>query len=528
MHHYRAAYEESGGTSKYNTNNKLLGDITALIDTLPTHDTIGELKRMITRVSTNSTGEMKRAIKHVSDKLSILQRGIPSKAELAQVAASVSKGTMDIMQRQDQSRRGLMSQAYAYETAAKNRSTQFDDSRQRDMQYLDNQSLATKTILDRLETLLQNVPTEADLTAKLIQLETILTRTESDMKAGITNANTGIAELKSWVETITDDLGTITVKTINEIIGFLGEIKNDTSETAQFISDMTDQQKEKLVESYAKVYRAEAKQELKDSAKAQGKKPTGGLTKAQEQEIQTLAEMAADESFRLQEGKSVLQQRTSSKMAIAQPIQRSSQSSQSQSQSQSQSEPTTPIYANASDVFGYGLNRKRIDPRHVRFVGRGIALEAEPKKYYEFGKYMISIPHLGNNILKVKYLQNGNEVPSFNSQKISDDLTDFIEDLVDTGKINERHLNKLEAPEKRLFSKLINQSGLYGKFKIRVLKNPNDKAEEDRFELVKGEFIAGNDNPAIVKELKHLIIKFMTEGRIPKNQGHELLFQLSV
>jgi hypothetical protein len=140
---------------------------------------------------------------------------------------------------------------------------------------------------------------------------------------------------------------------------------------------------------------------------------------------------------------------------------------------------------------------------------------------------MISIPHLGNNILKIKNLTNGNEVPAFN-QKISDDMSDFIEDLVDTGKINERNLKKLNAPEKRLFSKLINQSGLYGKFKIRTLKNPDDKIEEDRFELVKGEFIAGNDNPAIVKELKHLIIKFMTEGRIPKNQAHELLFQLSV
>jgi hypothetical protein len=177
---------------------------------------------------------------------------------------------------------------------------------------------------------------------------------------------------------------------------------------------------------------------------------------------------------------------------------------------------------------GVGFNRKMVNPKYAKVIGKGLALHEEPKKFYEFGKYMISMPHLANNVLKVKYLTNGNEVPAFKATKISPDMTDFLEDLCETERINERQLSKLTASEKRVFSKLINQSGLYGKYKVRTIKNPEEEEEENRFELVKGQFVAGNDNPAITKELKHLIIKFMLDGRIPKNQGNELLFQLSI
>jgi hypothetical protein len=172
--------------------------------------------------------------------------------------------------------------------------------------------------------------------------------------------------------------------------------------------------------------------------------------------------------------------------------------------------------------------KKKIVPRFSKIVGRGLSLPTQEEKYREFGKYVISMPHLNQSVLKMKYKKSLTEIPSYRQIKISEDFVDFIENLLDTQKVNEKMLNKLPSEEKRLFAKLINQSGLFGKYKVRIQKSDQEKAEEDRFNLVKGIFVAGNDNPKVKEELRRFIVKFVMEGRIPKAEGNDLLFQLSI
>jgi len=50
--------------------------------------------------------------------------------------------------------------------------------------------------------------------------------------------------------------------------------------------------------------------------------------------------------------------------------------------------------------------------------------------------------------------------------------------------------------------------------------------EEDRFNILRGEIIAGNDNVKIAKEFKVILMKFMNEGRIPRRQANEILQEL--
>ena len=62
------------------------------------------------------------------------------------------------------------------------------------------------------------------------------------------------------------------------------------------------------------------------------------------------------------------------------------------------------------------------------------------------------------------------------------------------------------------------------KFKTPV----EDKEEEDikRLQLLFGELNAGNDNPNMIKECKVLIKKYISNGRINKNKGLEMLMEL--
>ena len=45
-------------------------------------------------------------------------------------------------------------------------------------------------------------------------------------------------------------------------------------------------------------------------------------------------------------------------------------------------------------------------------------------------------------------------------------------------------------------------------------------------EIMKGEIIAGNDNPDIINLIKLLLVKLMNIKRIPRRQGQEILTDL--
>jgi len=173
--------------------------------------------------------------------------------------------------------------------------------------------------------------------------------------------------------------------------------------------------------------------------------------------------------------------------------------------------------------------KNKIQPKFItkaKMIGKGVSFKETPK-YIEFGKYCLSIPDLNNEILRVKYQKTMVDVPNF-KKNISINFVDFIENFIDTQKINERQLEKLNKEEQKLFKRLITKSGLDVKYKVKDYKDENDIKEEDRFNLVKGQYMAGNDNPRVKEELKKFIIKFMMEGKINKKEGQDILFQLSM
>jgi hypothetical protein len=63
--------------------------------------------------------------------------------------------------------------------------------------------------------------------------------------------------------------------------------------------------------------------------------------------------------------------------------------------------------------------------------------------------------------------------------------------------------------------------------KVPCPTKSEEEQENDRFEILKGELSAGNDNAELVKEFKSLLFKFIQEGKIPRRQGHEILMDLT-
>jgi hypothetical protein len=54
-----------------------------------------------------------------------------------------------------------------------------------------------------------------------------------------------------------------------------------------------------------------------------------------------------------------------------------------------------------------------------------------------------------------------------------------------------------------------------------------DGEEMNRFEILKGQIIAGNDNRELVKEFKTMLLKLSNEGRVKKAEAREILMDLT-
>ena len=160
-------------------------------------------------------------------------------------------------------------------------------------------------------------------------------------------------------------------------------------------------------------------------------------------------------------------------------------------------------------------------------VGRGIAVKETPS-YREYGKYAIHLPQLEQqDTLNVKYKSLG-QIPKFKPMPVSDVFRDFILDLLDNGKPNARVYTQIPTDERKFFEEMSIGAGVWNGLGLKRTTTSNDEEENKRFELLKGEYMAGNNNPKVMSDLRRLIVKMMNDGRIRKNQGVELLMELSI
>lgn len=177
-------------------------------------------------------------------------------------------------------------------------------------------------------------------------------------------------------------------------------------------------------------------------------------------------------------------------------------------------------------LVGVGFKASRIGVKAK--VGKGVSVnKSENPTYRSFGKYVIHVPHLlNNNMANFKYPSLGS-IPSIKPVAVSEDYKEFLVDILNKGNMDDKVLKHLPPNEIKHFEKVCIGAGLVEKFKLKVGSNDEDKKDLARFEVLKGEYNAGNNSDKLLKELRLLIVKFMNNGRIHRSEGLNLLMELS-
>jgi hypothetical protein len=185
----------------------------------------------------------------------------------------------------------------------------------------------------------------------------------------------------------------------------------------------------------------------------------------------------------------------------------------------------TPI--NPSDVI------KRPPKKPVHKVSEGIdgdeyqKFDDKAHRYIALGKYAVNMRQLKKGVLQIVYKSLA-PMLSFPSKKISSELQQYLFELLTNQKSLPALYKHVPEEDKKLFEKVAIFAGVFDKLNLpRVNSLEDEKNEMDRFKLLHGEFIAGNDNVAIARELRSLILKFLADNRISKAKAYEYLLELN-
>jgi len=161
-------------------------------------------------------------------------------------------------------------------------------------------------------------------------------------------------------------------------------------------------------------------------------------------------------------------------------------------------------------------------------VGSGISLDetSREKPYYEFGRYVIHIPSLKKQVLNLKY-PSLSTISTIPKRDISSNLTAFFLDMVENSKVNKTLYDGLHDEDKKIFHHLTEQAEVCETlgFGMKII---GDKDDYDKFLLLKGELIAGNNSPQVLKELKTYVLRYMSEGRLNRRDGFSILADIAI
>jgi hypothetical protein len=168
---------------------------------------------------------------------------------------------------------------------------------------------------------------------------------------------------------------------------------------------------------------------------------------------------------------------------------------------------------------------KNVKSRGKSFSGRGMTTPEPPlvsstKYNSKNGKIYLDLKNLKKNILSVKY--HSSNKYKISPTHVSDNVRIVIMEIVMRNTINPDVFEALSKSDIRLVENFIvvfdNEAEVKGFDQYNSLRELYQQ-----FEVLKGQISIGNNNPVLKKQLKLVVIELMDLGRIPKNQGKNIL-----
>lgn len=172
-----------------------------------------------------------------------------------------------------------------------------------------------------------------------------------------------------------------------------------------------------------------------------------------------------------------------------------------------------------SGIMGCGIARKRPSKLPPRVEG---GLKADPLA--AFGRYSINLAKLEKGLAHFK--TNDGKGAVVKIHRVSAPVVKVLKKIAGGSLPDYEDIDGLNEDEKIYMSNLMDKAYLNNKIKIPNPQKSKLQKETDRFEILKGQILSGNDSKELLKEFKLLLLKLTKEKRIPRAECNEILYEL--
>jgi len=196
------------------------------------------------------------------------------------------------------------------------------------------------------------------------------------------------------------------------------------------------------------------------------------------------------------------------------------------------------IAKSENKTIGNGLNAKMkgkglVEKPYRQSIAHLIDMEElgkveRPKMYVPFGRYFINRNRLNQDGILSFRTPSGNVIPNLSTEKVSSSMAKVMKSLIGGGMPEFDNISGLNEDEKDKLFHICKTCKVDTPAVPKSFRKGVNEKEEDQFNILRGQIIAGNDSPVVAKEFKLLLLKLMNSGRIPKRQANEILQELLI
>lgn len=189
--------------------------------------------------------------------------------------------------------------------------------------------------------------------------------------------------------------------------------------------------------------------------------------------------------------------------------------------------------AEETSLEGSGIQTKKAKKNII--LGSGIKVDKKPiqvdfsnsitptETYIPFGKFILNQHRLNNDILMMRYAKGG-YIKQIPTKKVSKAFIKVMKSMIDKKNPSYDEIKNLNESEKEQLYKIVQYAKLEDQFEV---PSPEIDKDNNQFEIMKGEILAGNDSKQMIKDFKLLLLKLMNNQRIPRKEAQELLTDLA-
>jgi hypothetical protein len=146
-------------------------------------------------------------------------------------------------------------------------------------------------------------------------------------------------------------------------------------------------------------------------------------------------------------------------------------------------------------------------------------------EYIPFGKYILSLKQLqkGKFMLRTKAK---NPVLSFKTLTLTRKTKAIVEKLLRDIEVSFEEIDSLNEDEKNDIDTIVSFTNINNRLKIPNTKKTRLERDLNKFNILRGSIIAGNNNTEMLKDFRLLLLHLTNENYISKKECNEVLMEM--